>query len=50
MISLGLGGYRCGFWDVVDVMRITVIVPHELFGVGWGFSFGVGVLGCECVY
>ena len=44
MISLGLGGCRCGFWDAVDVMCITVIIPHGLFGVVWV------LLGCECVY
>ena len=22
-------------WDAVDVMRITVIIPHGLFGVGF---------------
>ena len=45
MISLGLGGCRCGFWDAVDVMHIIVIIPHGLFGVVWGFSFGVGAFG-----
>ena len=44
MINLGLGGCRCGFWDAVDVMRITVIIPHGLFGVVWV------LLGCECIY
>ena len=42
MINLGLGGYRCGFWDAMDVMRITVIVPHGLFGVVWGFFLWCG--------
>ena len=49
MISLGLGGCRCGFWDAVDVMRITMIVPHGLFGVGWFFPLVWVLLGCECV-
>lgn len=44
MISLGVGGCRCGFWDAVDGMCITVIIPHGLFGVVWV------LLGCECVY
>ena len=50
MISLGLGGCRCGFWDAVDVMRISVIVPHGLFGVGCVFPLVWVLLGCECVY
>ena len=45
VISLGLGGCRCGFWDAMDVMRITMIIPHGLFDAGWVFSFGVGAFG-----
>ena len=37
VISLGLGGCKCGFWDTVDVMPITVIVPHGL--LVWGGFF-----------
>ena len=46
MISLGLGGCRSGFWDAVDVMRITVIIPHGLLGVMWVFF----LLWCGCFW
>ena len=45
MISLGLGGCRCGFWDAVDGMCITMIIPHGLFGVG---AFGLRVCLLTC--
>ena len=50
MISLGLGGCRCGFWDAVDVMRITVIIPHGLFGVVWGFFLWCGCFWVASVF
>ena len=50
MISLGLGGCRCGFWDAVDVMRITVIVPHGLFGVVWVFFLWCGCFWVASVF
>ena len=50
MISLGLGGCRCGFWDVVDVMCITVIVPHGVFGVVWGFFLRCGCFWVATVF
>ena len=42
MISLGVGGCRRGFWDAVDGMCITVIIPHRLFGVVWNFFLWCG--------
>ena len=50
MISLGVGGCRCGFWDVVDGMCITVIIPRGIFGVVWGFFLGCGCFWVESVF
>ena len=45
MISLGLGGCRCGFWDAVDGMCITMIIPHGL--LVWCGAF---LLWCGCFW
>ena len=50
MISLDLGGCRCGFWDAVDGMCITMIIPHGIFGVVWGFFLGCGCFWVASVF
>ena len=49
-ISLGVGGCRCGFWDAVDGMCITMIVPHGLFGVVWCFFLWCGCFWVSSVF
>ena len=51
MTSLGLGGCRCGFWDAVDGMCITVIIPHGILVWCGVSSFGVGAFGLRvCLF
>ena len=50
MISLGVGGCRCGFWDAVDGMCIKIIIPHGLFGVVWCFFLWCGCFWIASVF